>query len=89
MPYTGSNKGNNGHSLGIITNSHILKVAPTICSLQIPISILDSNRNSTGEPPLLRSHIILVCWLGFKSQPFIKPLFFYTLYGPFPSSLVA
>ena len=46
MPYTGNNKGNNGHGLGTITNSHILKVALTICSLQMPISILASNRNS-------------------------------------------
>ena len=48
-----------------------------------------SNSNSYTLHPLLRSHIILVCWLGFHFQLFIRqPPFFLTWYGPFPLSLV-
>ena len=70
MPYTSNNNGNNGHGLDTITNNHILVAALqrllSFSSLQMSISILASNSNSYTLhrylPPLLHSHIIIVCF---------------------------
>ena len=92
MPYTGNNNGNNGHGIGITTNSHIplasLHRLLTFCSLQMSSNIYTLHRFL----PLLRSHSLsLFLSASSASNPnlsFRRPPLFLTWYGPFLSSLV-